>query len=149
MEKDKIQLGITGVLIIILSVLLARAMSGKKQNQPALVENAVSQSKVTVPSVPEGTEGTKEESLYAKLVNETRDLEFGRDPFSKQPVTTSGSSQELHLSGILWDDVTPTAIINDEIVAVGSRIQGGRVVDIRKDKVILEEGDYHIELILE
>ncbi|OGX27841.1 MAG: hypothetical protein A2705_05085 [Omnitrophica WOR_2 bacterium RIFCSPHIGHO2_01_FULL_52_10] len=146
MEKDKIQLGITGVLIIILSVLLARAMSGKRQNQPAVVENAVSQSKVTVP---EGAEGIKEESLYAKLVNETRDLEFGRDPFSKQPVTTSGSSQELHLSGILWDDVTPTAIINDEIVAVGSRIQGGRVVDIRKDKVILEEGDYHIELILE
>ena len=43
MEKDKIQLGITGVLIIILSVLLARAMSGKRQNQPAVVENAVSQ----------------------------------------------------------------------------------------------------------
>lgn len=142
-KKDRIQLSISGVLIIVLFILLARAVGGKRQQQPVLVEHAVSPTRVAVP------ERRREKSLYARLAEETKDLEFKRDPFLKLPMITSESSQGLYLSGILWDEVKPTAIINDEIVAVGSQIQGKRVIEILKNKVILEEDGLHIELILE
>ncbi|HBO96908.1 MAG TPA: hypothetical protein DE315_00390 [Candidatus Omnitrophica bacterium] len=136
-KKDKIQLGITGVLVIILLLFLARAFEKKKRPLPVKAKEVAADQKV------------KEPDLYTRLEQEIKKMDFKRDPFSRQSLSDLEESQDLHLSGILWDEVNPTAIINDEIVAVGSRIQGGRVVDIRKDKVILEEGDYHIELVLE
>ena len=136
-KKDKIQLGITGVLVIVLVVFLIRAFEKGKRPAPVKVKEFVADQSV------------KEPGLYTRLEQEIKKMDFKRDPFSRQSLSDLEESQDLHLSGILWDEVNPTAIINDEIVAVGSRIQGGRVVDIRKDKVILEEGDYHIELVLE
>src|SRR3989338_2809372 len=136
-KKDKIQLGITGVLVIVLVVFLIRAFEKGKRPAPVKVKEFVADQSV------------KEPGLYTRLEQEIKKMDFKRDPFSRQSFSDLEESQDLHLSGILWDEVNPTAIINDEIVAVGSRIQGGRVVDIRKDKVILEEGDYHIELVLE
>ncbi len=142
-KKDKIQLGVTGILIVVLLILFARAVGGKKQDQFVSVEKKVSQVKVPVP------EGTKEQSFYARLQEQTKNLEFKRDPFFKQPITTSESAQELYLSGILWDDLNPTAIINDTIVTIGSQIGGKKVLDIQKNKVILEDAEQKTELILE
>ena len=142
-KKDKIQLGITGVLVVILLILLARAVGGKKQDQFVSVEKKVSGMKVPADG------RTKEQSLYAILEEQARNLEFKRDPFFKQPIATSESVKELHLSGILWDDLNPTAIINDTIVTVGSQIEGKKVLDIQKNKVILIEGEQKTELILE
>lgn len=142
MKKENIQIGITGGLVVLLVVLLTRALSGKKEDRPGVAKNAGSPMKVLV------AEQGKEESFYEKLLAETRDRGFGRDPFSKQPIVTSDSSQALHLSGILWDEANPTAVINDEIVAVGSEIEGRRVTEITKNRVILEDGAQYIELIL-
>lgn len=136
-KKDKIQLCITGVLVIILLFSLPRAFEKKKRPVPVKAKEVATDQTV------------KEPGLYTRLEQEIKKMDFKRDPFSRQSLADLEESPGLRLSGILWDEVNPTAIINDEIVAVGSRIQGGRVVDIKKDKVILKEGDHYTELILE
>ncbi|MFH1063205.1 MAG: hypothetical protein V1747_10045 [Candidatus Omnitrophota bacterium] len=69
-----------------------------------------------------------------------------RDPFlsSKNPqelktIVTKKPSVELKLSGILWDDKIPSAIINSSIVKIGDLIEGKTVVDIEKNQVVVME----------
>ena len=46
----------------------------------------------------------------------------------------------LLLSGIVWDEAGPIAIINNEIFGVGDVIEGNTIVEIKKDRVILSDG---------
>lgn len=136
-KKDKIQLGITGVLVIILLFFLMHVF--EKGKRPALVKAKEVATDQTV----------KEPGLYTRLEQEIKKMDFKRDPFSRQSLSDLEESQDLHLSGILWDEVNPTAIINDEIVAVGGEINGKKIVEIRKDKVILEADGQTTGLALE
>lgn len=72
---------------------------------------------------------------------------WGRNPFS-----ISGSRimrlGALTINGILWDKKNPLAIINEEIVKVGDKIDGNKVVSIEQDRVILNDGSKDIELLL-
>lgn len=136
-KKDKIQLGITGVLVIILLFFLMRVFEKGKRPVPVKAKEFAAEQKV------------KEPGLYTRLEQEIKKMDFKRDPFSRQSLSDLEESQDLHLSGILWDEVNPTAIINDEIVAVGGEINGKKVVEIRKDKVILEADGQTTGLALE
>ncbi len=136
-KKDKIQLGITGVLVIVLVFFLIRAFE-KRKPPPSVKTKEL----VTGQSV-------KQSGLYAQLEQEIKKMDFKRDPFSQQALSDLEESQSLHLSGILWDEANPTAIINDEIVAVGGEINGKKIVEIKKDKVILEADGQTTELGLE
>jgi len=69
---------------------------------------------------------------------------WGRNPF-----LPGGTAAVLDLSGILWDEEAPKAIISGNIVAVGEKVEGNTVVDIRPDRVILNNGNTTIELRLE
>ena len=69
-----------------------------------------------------------------------------RDPFlsSKNPKKTKitigkKTRVKLKLSGILWDNKIPSAIINSKVVEIGDLIAGKTVVDIERDKVIIME----------
>ncbi len=51
----------------------------------------------------------------------------------------------LKVSGILWDKMVPSAIINSKVVKIGDLISGKTVVDIEQDKVIvMEDGEIYI-----
>ncbi len=136
-KKDKIQLGITGVLVIVLLFFLMRAFEKKKRPAPVKAKEVAT------------SQGVKDPGLYARLEQEIKKMDFKRDPFSQPSSADQGGPQALHLSGILWDETNPTAIINDEIVAVGGEINGKRVVEIKRDKVILEADGQTTELGLE
>lgn len=136
-KKDKIQLGITGVLVIILLFFLMRAPGKGKRPAPVKAKELATDQNV------------KEPGLYTRLEQEIKKMDFKRDPFSKQSFSDPEESQGLYLSGILWDEGNPTAIINDEIVAVGGKINGKKIVAIRKNKVILEADGQTTELSLE
>lgn len=136
-KKDKIQLGITGVLVIILLFFLMRAFEKGKRSAPVKAKEFATDQNV------------KEPGLYARLEQEIKRMDFKRDPFSRQSFSDLKESQGLYLSGILWDEVNPTAIINDEIVAVGSEINGKKIVEIKKNKVVLEADGQTTELGLE
>jgi hypothetical protein len=76
-----------------------------------------------------------------------------RDPFlaSKNPEKQqpAGAQQkstiDLKVSGILWDEKVPTAIINSKVLKIGDSIYGKTIVDMERDKVILmEEGELFV-----
>ncbi len=85
-----------------------------------------------------------DKSLKARKTSSFK--EWGRNPFTLTPGMIAESS--FHLLGILWDIKTPQAIINDTIVKVGDVIDGYRVVDVQKNKVILNNANNTFELIL-
>ena len=136
-KKDKIQLGITGVLVIVLLFFLMRAFEKRKPPSPVKAKELVIGQSVKRPG------------LYARLEQEIKKMDFKRDPFSQQSLSDLKESQDLHLSGILWDEANPTAIINGQIITVGGEINGKKIVEIKKDKVILEADGQTTELGLE
>ena len=92
--------------------------------------------------IPQALESSK--NIYA---TRTRYREWGRNPFVlSQHVTESGVSDALFLSGIAWDNVRPQAVINGRIVGVGDTVEGSRVVEIKRDLVILDDGTSRSEL---
>ena len=71
-------------------------------------------------------------------------LEWGRDPFYYGPgqakrFTAKTSQPVWKLGGILYDNDSPSAIINKIIVRDGDIINGARVVQIEKESVILDK----------
>jgi len=48
-------------------------------------------------------------------------------------------TQTLRLTAIVWDEVQPMAVINDEVLTLGEEINGFKVISIDKEKVVLEK----------
>ena len=70
--------------------------------------------------------------------------EWGRSPFVLQKSKKYGSG--LILGGILWDKDNPQAIINNQVVGLNDELEGYKIIEIRKDRVILSDGANKIEL---
>lgn len=70
---------------------------------------------------------------------------WGRNPFLPKGSQASGFGKWI-LDGIAWDEKSPRAVINDRIIEVGNKIGGARVVEIRKDRVVLNDGATDFEL---
>ena len=88
--------------------------------------------------------------LYDTLRNDRLklwDREWARDPFSpQQTVSSVVKAVNMTLKGILWDDVTPKAIVNDKTLIEGDTLYGYTVVAIKPRSVILKTGEKNIEL---
>lgn len=70
--------------------------------------------------------------------------------WKRSPFVPSGmTSTELILNGIIWNKTRPKAMIGDAIVVKGDRIAQNTVVDIKPDRVILNDGTKDFELKLE
>lgn len=71
--------------------------------------------------------------------------------WKRNPFVAGGTStaSNLVLSGIIWSKSKPKAMIGDMIVTKGTKIEGNTVVDIKPDKVILNDGTKDFELKLE
>lgn len=74
--------------------------------------------------------------------------DWGRNPFSASRAA-SGGVAGMQLGGIIYDAKQAYALINDQIVHVGERIGENRVVEIKQDRVILNDGSKDIELKLQ
>lgn len=93
--------------------------------------------------------GTAEETASGivptkRRARRTRYTAWGRNPFA--PAAVGQARGEMVLSGIMWDETDPTAIINDEIVRVGDSVGGRKVVDIKQDRVIVDDGSGKVEI---
>ena len=64
-------------------------------------------------------------------------LVWNRDPFLRN---ASGALDGMSLSGIIWDQTHPMAMVNGTAVAVGDEIDGFRVLDIQQDHVTVTDG---------
>lgn len=127
MEKQKVEIIITGVAVVLFIVLFTSTLA--KRTKKAVTETAenLPVSEVVPPEV------TKPISA--------KEIEWGRDPFVKAPERKEKEGTiGLTLEGIIWDETNPQAIINNEIVTIGDKINGLEVVEIKKDEVTLTDG---------
>jgi len=140
-KKEIIELSITGLGIVVLGFIVFHQVKGVKRPQPSVSPKTIS----LAPTALDQRKNNKR--LFLALQEEAKNIKLNRDPFFRQPIVSSDdSAQGLNLSGIAWDELKPTAIINDEILAVGDQVAGKRIVEIEKDKVILTDGQQNFEL---
>jgi len=128
MDKNK-KIAILVVLVIVAAVVWAprgrKTSSGGAKDSLPSIQAAAAQAK----------------PLQRKR---TEFVDWGRDPFVWGGLGVSG----LALSGIIWDEQAPYAIINGKIVHPGDEISGKTVKSIEPTQVILTDGskDYPLNL---
>lgn len=74
--------------------------------------------------------------------------DWGRNPFMPKGVSARFQGG-LALNGIVWDNISPKAIINGEIVGIGDTIGGYKIVDITPNKTVVNNGSADTTLTLE
>lgn len=95
--------------------------------------------------------------LLKQLTPPASEARLVRDPFNwpagqinklkaaEETKTAPDAFQGIILSGIIWDDKKPLAVINGHLAAVGDKVNLARVAEINKDQVVLEyRGVRHI-----
>ena len=136
-KKEKIQLGVVVLLAVILLVLSIVTFSKKKPSQEILDQPAPKDDALVTPT------GIKKSYQEFKDLSKKNNLK--RDPFSGLAIAID---QGPHLNGILWDPQNPTAVMSGQVVKIGSQLQKWKVIEIRKDRVILNDGTINLELML-
>lgn len=71
-------------------------------------------------------------------------LNWGRDPFYRakkggRPVIVEKAKPDWILNGILFNKNAPSAVINKKIVGIGDKINGAKIIEITKSKVVLKK----------
>lgn len=132
MDKKRIEIIITSGLILIFILVLMKNVKVFKKKPSSIMQ-------------------AEQQSLDRQEMPKQQEekLEWGRDPFSGKVYysgTVSGDTGELSLNGIIWDEKSPVAMINDRIVKVGDRVGVNTIIDIKKDRVILSNGIKTFEL---
>ncbi len=150
-KKDKIQLVITGILIIVLIVILASGLgkNRKKKRKSRSASRPAASAQTSISSSPTPP------SAFHDLQDKAQDIELVRDPFTLKKIEAEeedpegGKSVKLILVGISWDPEYPKAIINGKIVQKGSQLDRYTVIDVLRDRVLLSDGTEKIELMLD
>jgi type II secretory pathway component PulC len=126
-NKKKIELTITGIGIIILIFLIANHMPKSKDNK------SVSKAE-PYPTLEVGFEVTNNEQRT------TNDEHWGRDPFLLDTSNVKEQGMEdLVLNGIVSDRENQYAIINNDVVKLGDKVNGMTVIEINENNVVLDE----------
>lgn len=125
-SKKRIELAVTGIGVVILIFLIAGHMA-----KPGAIKS-VSKNEVY---------HTSESAMMAAPEPESWDkLRWGRDPFLPETSKTQEhGTEDLALSGIMPDKQNPCAIINDEVVKLGDKVDGMTVIEINENNVVLDE----------
>ena len=143
MDKKKIEILSTVALVVVLVLLLTHTF---KQVKGKVAPFAAQFNKTAYQPGP--LAGIK----VAVVKENEKELEWGRDPFVLTEVSDESTRPKtLKLMGITYDDKGGKimAIIDDEIVKVGSKAGKFIVKEIYKDRVILNDGQNDVTLKLE
>jgi hypothetical protein len=154
-KKVAIQLGvivISGLALVSLSIPLFKGSGGSVR--PQVFHGASGPLLKTGSRVPDSLGGTiklhsvKDDKFYERLNRVAEALPLDRDPFSFINLGAKSSREGLELSGILWENENPTAIINQTFVKVGSSNDQYSVVKILQDRVVLKDrtGEFELRL---
>ncbi|MDD5282162.1 MAG: hypothetical protein PHC37_06210 [Candidatus Omnitrophica bacterium] len=144
-QKDLIELGITGILVTVLIIVFVNTF--RKLHRPNIAAPKVVDL-VNQPSLTYNKVDSKD--LYDLLEQEAKSFDLKRDPFTAAPIIDEKNMQSgIALTGILWDKIKPLAIIDGEVVKKGDRFGNKVVVDIKRDRVILSDGQELLEIKLE
>lgn len=130
MQKDKKLIILIVLILVMIVVWMPKGRRGKR----------------SLPQAPISLQERLSE-VSQKARKRSEFLDWGRNPFVWTE-TGAGSISGLSLSGIIWDEEAPCAIINGIVVRSGEKIGGKIVKSIEPDKVILSDGakEYVLEL---
>ena len=146
-QKELIELSITGVLVVVM--ILAFGNAAKKSRFRAMKNAKLKVVDLAVLPAPRGNI-TESKNLYNILEQQAKTMELKRDPFTAAPIIIEKNMQDgVALTGILWDKDKPMAIIDGEVVKRGGRIGNKTLVEIKRDRVILSDGEVLSEVRLE
>lgn len=166
MDKKKTEFAIVGFLIVVFVFLaLSRIIGGR----PAVKGAAPSDTKISLggeydmASIPGQVVGSAQASAKGQTRRpRTKDLSktnaslktalWGRDPFVLKEMGSGSVLSGLKIMGITaaaGANKKSMAIINDEIVSVGSKVGQYEVVQIMKDRVTITDGKDNFDLLLE
>jgi hypothetical protein len=125
---------------------------GAKEKQKPAVAAApakIDTGKLAVSAKPETTKAKVGEVATSPPVQkkEEETLKWGSDPFIRDWVLAT-EIKDLKLKAVTISGTKAYALINDQILERGEAILGKRIVDIEKDKVILEQGGRQFTLFL-
>lgn len=146
MDKNKIQIMVTVVLVVVLILVSINSFNRIKRKLPpksspkAMPAETSELQPVSAPAVSEQERQTK----YAQVAS----MEWMRDPFHGKIYLSAKGDIDLKISGILWDEKKPSAIISDKIVNEGDTIGKYTVIKIEKESVILNDGVKNVELVI-
>lgn len=133
MEKQKLEILVTTLLVALFLVLLTGTLS--RRNKKVQKESPLEEPKTE----------TAEHEVYK--LPAPRKLTWGRDPFVLRPKKFKEKEDRgFLLTAIIWDEEEPHAIINNEVVVVGQVIEGYRVIKITKDSAVLKKGDSELAI---
>ena len=152
-KKSQQQIMITMGLLPILALITFKSMSDikrikashKKPPSPAaspLTPGAPVAAAVMVPAHPT----IPPDEIWDKLEKETLNMEVARDPFS---VYSQLKAQGAVLSGIFWDEFEPRVIIDGMLLRKGEKVGKFTVLEIKRDRVILDDGQVQKELTID
>ena len=137
LDVKKIRLALFAVIISVLLFELiitphGRKISDVKSHPPSSEDLAKST-------------GSPRSLSYAQLKKEAEAYKLVRDPFNLRNVVVP---EELRFSGIVRQEGQILAVINDQIVKPGGKVEGSTVISVGADKVILDDGARRWELLL-
>lgn len=137
-NRKKLVFLLCGILGVLLLLLLFKAILRPRKEQTLTKKPSASTTSKETKSTPPSLEKIRVGRLKSAYPL------WGRNPFI--PGSLIESSDQLILRGIIWDEAGAFAIINDKIVRKGDEIEGRRVMEIKKDRVIINDGQSNFEL---
>lgn len=142
MDKKRLEIIVTAILVLVFILAWANTFSRIKKRagqKPAVPVSIEQEARALSPAV---APAIKQDALN------NQGSDWGRDPFSGRiyKAVKEEAQKDLRVAGILWSKKKPTAIINNKICEIGSRVGGCVVVDIKEDRVILDDGTRAFEL---
>lgn len=146
-QKELIQLSITGVLAVVMIFAFNNAIQKTRLRKMQSIKPATI---ALAPGLAVQEAKIDSKNLYNTLLEQVKLLDLRRDPFTAAPIVSEGSIKYgVVLSGILWDKDKPMAIIDGNIVKAGQRVGDQTVMEIRRDRVILSDGENLAEIKLQ
>jgi len=139
MNKNKKEIAITLVLVIVLVVAIFARLRKKSPS------GKIAKSLALETKTPSGFSQTKPVKANKDIIDsqaKRAELPWGRDPFSLANSKKVYKGRNLSLKGVSLDENGKGYVfINDEIVTVGDTISGYKVIEVKRDKVLLRKGE--------
>jgi hypothetical protein len=146
-KKQRLQLGITAVLVLVLIFAWANSFKVLKKRAVPQAQQAVSGTSMGAKDVPDTAAAQVPQPAVTEEAQDKS--EYLRDPFSGKIYTGKEAATgpvTLKLDGIIWDEKAPLAMINGRILKPGDTIAQNRIIKIKPDRVFLSDGLREFEL---
>lgn len=155
MDKQKQQLAVLAVLILVLVVFLVNTFMPKKKSAvPRVAAASASDNPVLNPpvtpalSASKADVGAKASSEELKTQQDKANMDWGMDPFFHSADKDVHQGSSLALKGIsIGKGRRRYATINDQIVTIGDTLFGYRVEEIDRTRVLLKRGSERYYLV--